>query len=186
MLKFKFKGYGKRAAVAVFRRARLSVEELLNSLRSVDGTDFQLLNLEAVAGKEHVYFAILNVLHAFKLKKNISKNLGMELLLYASAQRQIKTAIERVGVKEGRPVVLVAIGPDDKGVENFMVKASRFFEGKMENSGLEEWDKEKIKRLKEIFEISEEEMEALGEDPPFEAVKKLIIERMALLSVRGS
>lgn len=170
--------------MAVFGKARLSVEGLLKELRGIGGIDLQLLNLEAVAGGEHVYFAILNALHAFKLKKNISENLGMELLLYASAQRQIKTAIERVGVKEGRPIVLVAIGPNDRSVESFVLQASRFFEGEIEDSKLEEWNEEKIKRLKEIFEISEEEMGALRSDNPFEAVKKSIIERMALLSVK--
>ena len=56
--------------------------------------EIQFSDADFVASWEHLYFAIVNALTAFKNKRNISKSLAVETVLYASAQRQIKKAID--------------------------------------------------------------------------------------------
>ena len=67
--------------------------------KQTQNVDIQFFDAELIATQEHLYFAILNALQAFKNKTNHSKSLAMETILYASAQLQIQKAIERSGIK---------------------------------------------------------------------------------------
>lgn len=186
MLTFSFHEYEKYAYIAAFNGLKYPVENLLQELK-VNDVDFQLINLNLIAGKEHLYFSILNALHAFKVKKNFSRSLGIEVLLYASTQKQIKNAIQVMGVKPGQPVVLVALSSNEEKLKNFFVHASKFFDLKLDDSILEAWSEEKIQRIKNAFNISKEEIKALKTKKTSipEVLKKLIIERIALLSTKG-
>ncbi|MEM4650058.1 MAG: KEOPS complex subunit Cgi121, partial [Candidatus Bathyarchaeia archaeon] len=164
-----------------------SIENFFQELKKVSDVEFQLLNLSLIAGKEHLYFSILNALHAFKNKKNFSKSLGVEILLYASAQKQIRNAIEIIGVKPGQPIVLVAINSNKSKLEDFFFQASKFFITKIEDLNINELNDEKIQKIREAFKISEEEVKAIKVKgiPLQEILKKLIIERIALLSTKS-
>jgi tRNA threonylcarbamoyladenosine modification (KEOPS) complex Cgi121 subunit len=52
------------------------------------GASVQFFDAKHVASPQHLYFAALNALNAFEKNTNISNNLAVEALLYASAQRQ--------------------------------------------------------------------------------------------------
>jgi tRNA threonylcarbamoyladenosine modification (KEOPS) complex Cgi121 subunit len=187
VLIFSFPEYEEYAGVAVFNGLKIPVENFLQELKKAGDIEFQLLNLNLIAGKEHLYFSILNALHAFKNKKNFSRSLGIEVLLYASTQKQIRNAIEVMGVKPEQPVVLIALNSSKDKLEKFFSQASKFFKKEIEDSIVEEWSEEKIQKIKEAFKISKEEVDALkveGVSLP-EILKKLIIERMALLSTKG-
>jgi len=109
------------------------------------------------------------------------------VLLYASTQKQIRNAIEVMGVKPEQPVVLIALNSSKDKLEKFFSQASKFFKKEIEDSIVEDWSEEKIQKIKEAFKISKEEVDALkveGVSLP-EILKKLIIERMALLSTKG-
>ena len=69
----------------------------------------QFFDAELVATWQHLYFAVLNALLAFRNERNISKSVAMEVILYASAQRQIRKAIQLVGVKRDSANVAVLI-----------------------------------------------------------------------------
>ncbi|MCS3901138.1 KEOPS complex subunit Cgi121 [Methanococcus voltae] len=59
--------------------------------------EFQMINADYIATIEHIKHAILQAM----TKKNISNNFWVEILVRASATRQIATAIKLLGAKSG-------------------------------------------------------------------------------------
>ena len=147
--------------------------------------DVQFFDAQLIASSDHLYFAILNSLQAFHYKNNISKSLAMETMLYASSQRQIKKAIELIGVKEEtKNIAVIFIGQDPTILETALESFARFAGVETDEKVLE-MSKAKEESIKKIFQISEEEIDAILKDNDYEkAVVNLVIERVALLSVR--
>ena len=61
----------------------------------------QVIDADIVYGKNHLISASQHGVRAFEQKKNSTKTLAMEILLYASGERQIQRAIQKVGIKKG-------------------------------------------------------------------------------------
>lgn len=74
------------------------------------GSEAQLLDARMVFGEDHLRSAADHALRAFRLGRNVATTLGIEFLLYASGERQIRRAIEKMGTKSGHPFVLVIFG----------------------------------------------------------------------------
>ena len=70
------------------------------SIKKYGQVDIQFFNSQLIATWEHLYFAALNALTAFKNQRNLSQSLSVETLLYASGQRQIRKAIDSLGIKK--------------------------------------------------------------------------------------
>jgi KEOPS complex subunit Cgi121 len=60
----------------------------------------QLFDNRYIWGYRHLYSAVWHALNAEKNNRMISKTLSIEVLLYVAAQRQIRKAIDLLGVKE--------------------------------------------------------------------------------------
>ena len=181
------KEFNRYIAIAGFKNVHINnVDHILNMVRQkTHNAVVQLFNAEVVAGSHHLYFAALNALKAFKNGTNISKNLAVECLLYASAKRQIKSALGLVGIKEGSSQVAVLIVADEKiFAERSLVEISNWIHGKRSDEVLD-MSKEKIAHIRRVFNISEVELaakqEANGEE---KALSDLVIEHMALLVTR--
>ena len=69
----------------------------------------QLMNASALAGKSHVYHACIQSINSFNREMNIANNLGMEICVRASAQRQISKAIKILGLKKGENNICAVI-----------------------------------------------------------------------------
>ena len=65
----------------------------------------QVLDAEVVYGEKHLLSAGEHAIRAMKQKRNSTNSLAMEILLYASGERQIKLGIQKMGVKKGASVV---------------------------------------------------------------------------------
>ena len=111
-------GFNKYIAIAGFRNTQISdVDHLLNLVREKLGAvTVQFFDAKLVAGWQHLYFATLNALKAFKNKTNISKNLAVECLLYASARRQIKVALNLMGIRQDSSQVAVLVIANEESV----------------------------------------------------------------------
>ena len=147
----------------------------------------QFFDAKHVAGPQHLYFAALNALKAFERKINISNNLAVELLLYASAQRQITKAVELLGLKQGSSEVaalIVADGIQER--ECFLCLVAETVSGERDDSVLD-LTAQKIDGIRELFQITDTEFEAKLEKQGLEkeALTDLVIERMALLGAKG-
>jgi len=62
----------------------------------------QVFDADMIYGKNHLISAIQHAVRAMKRKTNTTNSLGMEILLYASGERQLKLAIPKMGIKSGR------------------------------------------------------------------------------------
>jgi KEOPS complex subunit Cgi121 len=134
------------------------------------GVLLQFLNADYVLGEEHVLSAYEHAKRAFDSKKNISKSLAMEILVYVSGEPQIANALEMVGIKDGcESIVLVVDGKLD--AEELVTHLNL----KMDNDVLK-CDKKKL----ENFGIGKPEISAVDKDK----IKDLILERVAMVDVR--
>ena len=69
----------------------------------------QLMNADAIAGKEHLQQGTAHAIKAFERGENLAKDLGIEILIRTSAQRQISKAFNILGLKEGEMNIAVVM-----------------------------------------------------------------------------
>jgi KEOPS complex subunit Cgi121 len=62
----------------------------------------QLMDAEQIVGKEHLLSAFEHALRSFHRNEAATRSLEMELLLYAAGERQIKHAIQKMGIKKNK------------------------------------------------------------------------------------
>jgi len=162
-------------------------ERLLKSIRGSKNADvsIQFFNANLIATWEHLYFAVLDALKAFSSKRNISKNLAVEIIVYASAQRQIRKAIEFVGIKSSCTNVAVIIVSNNSGaVEVGVSSVSKYF-GKEPDERVLDLTPTKTENIRKAFAITDAEMAIVTKNNDVNrALVDLVIERMALLSTR--
>lgn len=181
----KLKDFDRHVAAAGFRDV---VIQDINSFfgivrRKLGDIHVQFFDAKLIAGWEHLYFAALNALNAFKNKTNISRSVAVETLLYASAQRQIEKAVELLGIKpESSKIVVLIVAETKLRVASALETVSKLMMGERDDSVLELTDG-KVKGIRGLFDISDLELEAKLEKESFEkeALVDLVIEHMALL-----
>ena len=180
----------KHVEVTAFKDVRFEdAEKLIKAFRKEKQKDvtIQFFDSKLIATWEHLYFAVLNALTAFRTARNISKNLAMEAMLYASAQRQISKAIQLIGVKRGccENLAVVIIGDKEAAVGAELTRISKRLD-KVPDEGVLSLSEDKAQSIRRAFGISSKELEAvMGKDNEEEqALVNIIIERMALLSTQ--
>ena len=177
-------GFNKHIAFTGFRDVRISnVERFLKLVRNKqDSVTLQFFDASLIAGWKHLYFATLNALKAFRNKTNISRNIAIECLLYASAQRQIRIAVELLGIKPSLSQIAVLILADDRrSIEDALVKVGGLVKGIRDDTVLDLSD-DKISSVKKLFDISDVELASIdGEADEKKGVFNLVIEHMAIL-----
>jgi tRNA threonylcarbamoyladenosine modification (KEOPS) complex Cgi121 subunit len=148
-----------------------------------EDVEIQLFNSELVATWQHLYFAALNALMAFQNKENISKNLAMETILYASAQHQIRKATEVLGItSSSSKIAVLVIGRRPRTVRTVLSKISEQLDAERDDAVLELTDK-KMRNIQSAFAISNAELEAMmKKDERKKTLVDLVIEKMALLA----
>jgi tRNA threonylcarbamoyladenosine modification (KEOPS) complex Cgi121 subunit len=128
----------------------------------------------------------LNAVHAFKSRLNISNSLGIEILLYASAQRQIREAVNLMGVRPDSNKVAVVIVTDNRSEAlSRLSEVSALLRGKQDD-GVLKLTSDKAEGIKRLFKISRNELEAKVEKKGDEekALVDLVIEHVALLATQ--
>lgn len=179
----KVEGFGRYVAIRGFRDVHIvDVECFLTSVRQTVGDAVvQFLDAKLVAGWEHLYFATLNALKAFDNQTNISKNLAVECILYASARRQIKAAFEVIGIRENLSTIAVLIIADSEEIAAKALKrVENLISGKHDDSVLD-LTKKKTVSIKALFGISDMELGTKLEVDEGKALSELVIEHIALL-----
>ncbi|MDH5807353.1 MAG: KEOPS complex subunit Cgi121 [Candidatus Methanomethylicaceae archaeon] len=146
-----------------------------NSILKLISNNVQLLNANLIAGYEHILTSLKFAIRSWKKNKNIAKSLVMEVLLYASATRQIKDAINKIGINQNLKECIVLI-INDKSIINELLKYGE------EDESLIKITKEKIKKLMEAFNIKELEFsiaKSIYEKEEI-AIQSLVLEKIAL------
>ena len=115
-MQYYLKEYDKHVEITGFKNISFTLAEaFLNKDRKIQNhnIEVQFFDADLIATEQHLYFAVLNALEAFKNNSNLSKSLAMETMLYASAQRQIQKAISKSGIKpESTNIAAVIISQD--------------------------------------------------------------------------
>jgi len=177
--------FNQHLTIASFRDVKINdIERFLQTVKSKTADAcVQFFDASLIAGWEHLRFAALNALYAFKGGVNISSSPAMEMLLYASAQRQIKEAVKIMGIKpDSRRVALVVLAENQQRASEVLESIGKTLGGTRDDSVLKLTDG-KIADLKRLFNISEAELEAKMErrGAQKKALTDLVIEHMALL-----
>jgi len=177
--------YGKHLALVGFRNVRIKdVKGFFESVqRAGRGVCVQFFDAELIAGWEHLFFAALNALKAFESRVNVSNSLAIETLLFASAERQIKRAVELLGVKpETHAAAVLVVAETPQEVTETLKAISGLVPGERDDSVLD-LTKEKMEAIKGFFKISDTELQAKLEEKGLErrALTDLVIEHMALV-----
>jgi len=179
-------GTGKYIAIAGFRNAKIrDIKGLFNAVRDeAKDACVQFFDANPIAGQEHLFFAALNALKAFEGKTNISNSLAVETLLFACAQRQIKKAVELIGIKpESSQVVVLVMADTQQRAKAALEIVSKLVSGEHDESVIE-LSEEKFEAIKKLFKISDLELKAKLKRKGLEreALVELVIEHMALLT----
>ncbi len=187
MLKY-IKEFGRHVAITGFKNAKIEdKEEFFKIIRKEkpSNVEIQFFNAELVATWQHLHFAVLDALTAFKNKMNISKSLAMEIMIYASAQRQIRKAMELLGIKSTTlKIAVLIIGEEPETVKSALPVVSKHVNAQRDDTVLE-LSKEKATLIQKTFGISDLELKTMMKENDLEkALIDLVIERMALLATQ--
>ncbi len=185
MLRF-VEEFQKYVLITSLKGSRIDVPEellILVGREKPSNVEIQIFDAEGVATWEHLYFAVLNALMAFKNKTNASRSLAMETMLYASAQRQICKATEILGVKSGSAgIAMVMIGEKAEDLESTLSNILKLVRAEVDEAVLELTDA-KAAGIRRIFDISDGELGVVTKGcETKKALIDLVIERMALLT----
>lgn len=143
--------------------------QVMDDLRKFDNCMIQLMDADGVAGIEHITHATIHAINAFSRKQNIANDLGLEICVRTSGQRQISQALKMLGIKNGNiNICVIAVDCNN----NIMDRLTDIL-GKRDDKVLEPRDD----ILKNIYKISDIEVETVGN------ITNLLIERTALLMV---
>jgi len=129
----------------------------------------QLLQARGIAGEKHILQATLQAIKAFEMNNNTAKDLGLEICVRTSSQRQISRALKILGIGNGKmDICVVAVDCDEdipKKLENVLGK--RHPEVLLAD----------VDTLQELYEISPQEIKSAGN------IERVMIERTALLNL---
>ena len=130
-----------------------------------------LMDADRVCGVDHLTSAAFHARRAFERGSNASNTLGMEVILYASAERQISKAKRKMGLHaDTERVALVLLGPMEAEVDAVL-----------EELGLERDDAvlECTSEKAATFGIDPRELDAVGAD----RLQELVLEKVAFVEL---
>lgn len=167
---------------------KLGMDELLDLANTYSKSllAIQFFNSELIANELHLLSAAQNALNAWRGGYMISRNLDVETIIYASAQRQIHQALSLLGVNDGLSTIsVVIIDKDEKKVVS--VLAEVIHQIGEEISPQYDPTEKKIEALMTTFNISESEMQFFMTSDSISdrlyALSKCITSRVALVAL---
>jgi KEOPS complex subunit Cgi121 len=144
----------------------------VGSFAKNNGLVIQVVDANLVYGKNHLISAANHASRAMERKTNTTNSLEMEILLYASGERQLKLAIPKMGVKEnGTKVAFVLVGDKiySKIIDEFLSILS-------------------LSRDDKVLEGNEDTLKKFGLNDEIKTVTKdkygdLILEKVAMVDI---
>ncbi len=130
-----------------------------------DNVFIQIFNSDSLISPKHLYYASYFAEQAFSLSSNISKSKSMEYLIYASVQRQIKNAIETVGLpfdnENSHPnqANIVICADEKKKITSIVSPLMNALNSKMTEDTYPTLAPHRILRLQNLYQIGDFELE---------------------------
>ena len=147
---------------------------ILAAISSKNNITIQALDADKIAGERHIRFAVKKATDAMEAHTNVANDFGVEIMRYAAGERQIEKAFS-MGLHDGENrVVFVLVGE-----EQSLLLASNALLEIIDEKPLIDYSPSKRESIISQFNITESEIEAVGEDK----ISELVIERIALVDV---
>jgi tRNA threonylcarbamoyladenosine modification (KEOPS) complex Cgi121 subunit len=171
----------------ILNTKNLSQKELLELASSFSGESLtvQLLNGLLIADEIHVLSAAQNALNAQLGGYMLSRSLDVEIIVFASTQRQIGRALDALGVYDGlNDIAVVVVGIDSDSVE----KTIRDLSARIGKEVIPAFSasSERIKRIMDHYNISSKEINAIAESDKIEsqiaALSRCLVSRVSLVA----
>ncbi len=165
----------------------LKQDELIQLARflSSDSHTVQLMNGLLIADETHLLSAAQNALNAKQGEYMLSRSLDVEIIVFASTQRQIGRALDALGVYDGLDeIAAVVVGSDTSSVE----ESIRVLAEKIGNENIPPFTvtSERIERIKNHYQISDKEIGAISASDTIEsqlaALSRCIVSRVSLVA----
>lgn len=133
--------------------------------------DIVLMDADKICGPDHLVSAVWHARRAFEQGTAASNTLGMEVILYASGERQISKAKKKMGLHlETERVAVVILSPQELVMDTLLQKL-----GLVRDDSLLACTAEKG----EAFGIDPVELSTMGE----ERLPELILEKVAFVDL---
>ncbi len=130
-----------------------------------------LMDADKVCGPDHIMSAVIHARRAFEQGTEAANTLGMEVILYASGERQISKAKKKMGLhQETERVAVVLLSPTDLDLDSLLRQL-----GLERDDSLLACTAEKGR----AFGIDPLEMRTMGE----ENLAELILEKVAFVDL---
>ena len=133
----------------------------------------QAFDADVIYGKNHLISAVEHAIRAMDRKTNTTNSLEMEVLLYASGERQLKIAIPKMGVRKGKVNVAIVFAEEkisDESIDELLERLSLIRDDKVI-----EGDIDTLKK----FGISENEIKTVTKAK----YGDLILEKVAMVDI---
>ncbi len=136
----------------------------------------QVVNADFVYGKYHLFSAVEHTIRSFKNRMNSLNSLSLEMLLYASGERQIQKAIEKIGIKNGnQKIAFIFIKENNIKISDDEVEHVLSSLNLKRDDKVLEGDVDTLKR----FGIAEDELSTIPESK----YGDLLLEKVALVDI---
>ena len=161
--------------------AKGNIKDVDNFLKHISGFAeknnlvIQAFNADVIYGKKHLVSAVEHAVRSMGQRTNTTNSLEMEILLYASGERQLKLAIPKMGVNEGNVGVAFVFFNEKQAVSDG--KINEF----LDKLSLEKDDKvlEGDENTLKKFGINQNEMKTVKKSKYCD----LILEKVAMVDI---
>jgi len=136
----------------------------------------QVVNADFVYGKDHLFSAVEHTIRSFKNRMNSLNSPSLEMLLYASGERQIQKAIEKIGIKKrNQKIAFIFIKENNRKISDDEVEHVLSSLNLKRDDKVLEGDVDTLKR----FGITEDELSTIPESK----YGDLLLEKVALVDI---
>ena len=181
-------GNGEVVGITEIRNSNhLKQDELIQLAKSssTDSLTVQLLNGLLIANETHLLSAAQNAINAKRGEYMLSRSLDVEIIVFASAQRQIGRALDELGVYDGlNEIAVVMVGTDPSVIKQSMQDLAK----KIGNEVIPSFTatNERIERIKHHYQIDDKEIAAISDSDDLEAqlaaLSQCLVSRVSLVA----
>lgn len=172
----------------VFNSSHMGTDALVKLASEKDEGIYaiQFLDSSLIVSIGHLLSAAQNAVNAWKGDYMLTRGLDAEILVYASAQRQISRAIENLGIRDGlQSIALVVVGGSKKDVRNVITKMITKVGEEAKTAFVP--DRERLERIMHHYGVNEKEVKALTDSDEIEiwaeALSRCVVSRVSLVAL---
>jgi tRNA threonylcarbamoyladenosine modification (KEOPS) complex Cgi121 subunit len=185
---YEYDGKSKVIGIAEIQNSKnLTQLELVQLAESMSGNSLsvQFLNALLIADEVHLLSAAQNAINAQNGEYMLSRSLDVEIIVFASTQRQIGRALEALGVYDGIDnVAVVVVGPDSTLVKDAIGEIIKKVGTEVMPSF--KATRNRLDQIKRHYQITDKEIDAIEESEATEsrmnALARCVASRVALVA----